>query len=46
MRYDDYDDLEFDLYESSISSMTCKVYTGNINTRQPAITNATAVKMG
>ena len=56
MGYDDYDDLEFDLYESSISSMTCKVYTGDLNTRQPvkivcsnfntAITNAMAVKMG
>lgn len=29
MGYNDYDDLEFDLYESDISSMDCKVYTGD-----------------
>ena len=56
MGYEDYDDLEFDLYESSISSMDCKVYTGDFSTRQPvkivcsnfntAITNTMAVKMG
>ena len=28
MGYKNYDNLIFDLFESSISSMTCKVYTG------------------
>lgn len=33
--YKDYDDLIFDLYESSIASMTCKVYTGDKTNNQP-----------
>jgi len=28
MGYKNYDNLIFDLFESSISSMTCKLYTG------------------
>jgi hypothetical protein len=35
MGYNDYDDLIFDLYESSISSMKCKVYTGDNQNNQP-----------
>ena len=54
--YEDYDDLKFDLYESDISSMDCKVYTGDLQNHQPvkivcsnfntAITNSKLVKMG
>ena len=33
--YEDYDELEFDLYESDISSMSCKVYTGDKTNNQP-----------
>lgn len=35
MGYKDYDDLVFDLYESSLTSMTCKVYTGDKSNHQP-----------
>jgi hypothetical protein len=35
MGYDDYDDLVFDLYETSITSMSCKVYTGDKTNHQP-----------
>ena len=54
--YQDYDDLKFDLYESSISSMECKVYTGYALNHQPVkivcgnfntdILNSHLVKMG
>jgi len=56
MGYNDYDTLEFDLYESYISSMDCKVYTGDANNHQPVkivcsnfntdIINSRMVKMG
>lgn len=56
MGYNDYDDLKFDLYESTISSMDCKVYTGDASNHQPvkivcsnfntAITNSKIVRMG
>lgn len=56
MGYEDYDDLIFDLYESAISSMDCKVYIGNVDTLEPIkivcsnfntqITTSTLVKMG
>jgi hypothetical protein len=54
MGYRNYDDLIFDLFESSISSMTCKVYTGDVYTSQPvkiicsdfSIPAGTTVKMG
>ena len=42
MGYNDYDTLEFDLYESYISSMDCKVYTGDANNHQPVKIEATA----
>ena len=35
MGYKDYDELEFDLFESSVSSMSCKVYTGDASINQP-----------
>lgn len=35
MGYSDYDDLKFDLFESSISSMDCKVYKGDSTNHQP-----------
>lgn len=35
MGYKDYDNLVFDLYESSITSMKCKVYTGDKLNNQP-----------
>ena len=54
--YQDYDDLVFDLYESQISSMSCKVYRGDSTNHQPvkivcssfntAITSSMLVKMG
>lgn len=56
MGYEDYDDLVFDLYESDVTSMQCKVYTGDNTNHQPvkiicsnfniAITNSKTVKMG
>ena len=57
MGYDDYDDLVFDLYESTgITSMDCKVYTGDKNNHQPvkivcsnfntALNTGTVLKMG
>jgi hypothetical protein len=56
MGYRNYDDLIFDFFESSISSMICKVYTGDVYTSRPfkiicSIFNApilagTTVKMG
>lgn len=56
MGYNDYDELKFDLYESTISSMDCKVYTGDASNHQPvkivcsnfntAITNSKIVRMG
>jgi hypothetical protein len=35
MGYNDYDNLIFDLYESSVTSMTCKVFTGDNQNHQP-----------
>lgn len=35
MGYNDYDDLMFDLFESSITSATCKVYTGDTSNNKP-----------
>lgn len=35
MGYNDYDDLVFDLFESTITTMTCKVYTGDKTNHQP-----------
>ena len=35
MGYQNNDDLVFDLYDSSISSMKCKIYLGNRITLQP-----------
>ena len=35
MGYEDYDELVFDLFESSVSSMSCKVYTGDAALKQP-----------
>jgi hypothetical protein len=35
MGYRNYDDLIFDIYDSSISSMKCKFYIGNRTTSQP-----------
>ena len=56
MDYEDYDDLEFDLYESTVSSMDCKVYTGDNQNHKPAkivcsnfnaqITTASTLKFG
>lgn len=56
MGYADYDDLIFDIYESDISSMQCKVYCGDKTNSQPvrivcsnfnvAVTNSMTVKMG
>jgi hypothetical protein len=54
--YKNYDDLEFDIFESGITSMTCKVFTGDLTSSQPvkivcsnfniAITTAMSVKFG
>lgn len=54
--YNNYDKLVFDLFESGITSMTCKVYTGNPSNYQPVkivcssfsstITTSTVVKFG
>jgi hypothetical protein len=57
MGYRNYDDLIFDFFESSsISSMTCKVYSGDVYTSRPVkiicsnfdvlITSGMTVKMG
>ena len=56
MGYSNYDSLVFDLFESGISSMTCKVFTGDLTSSQSvkivcsnfntAITNAMTVKFG
>ena len=57
MGYDDYDDLEFDLFEcTGITSMECKVYTGDNQNNQPVkivcsnfnaqLTTSTILKMG
>ena len=35
MGYNDYDDLMFDLYESSINSAICKVYKGDKTNKKP-----------
>ena len=35
MGYKPYDQLIFDLYESSISSMDCRVYPGDVSDQQP-----------
>ena len=56
MGYNDYDNLVFDLYESDISTMSCKVYTGDSSNDQPvkiicsnfnvAITTSRTLKFG
>lgn len=35
MGYRNYDDLVFDIYDSSISSMKCKFYIGDKSNNQP-----------
>lgn len=56
MGYKPYDNLVFDLFESDISSMTCKVYPGDSNYNQPTkivcssfsatLTSAMTIKFG
>lgn len=56
MGYKNYDSLVFDIFESGITSMTCKVYTGELNINAPvkiicsnfntAITTAKTLQFG
>ncbi len=56
MGYDDYSDLVYDIYDGTITSMSCKVYTGQRSKNIPAkvicsnfnsaITNAKILKFG
>jgi hypothetical protein len=56
MGYKDYDNLVFDMFESSIASMSCKVYTGDASNNQPvkiicssfssSLSTSTVIKFG